>query len=118
MADIEQLDRALKWIDENPNLHDQRIWFEQAECGTACCLAGTVAMLNGWQPVFGTEGVDQRVTGVVTDGTLYRPVQEVAQELLRIDRYDANHLFCSGNTVERLKRLRDWLSEESDFADE
>lgn len=112
MANIEELDRALKWIEENPEQHDQSVFAQRTSCGTAMCLAGVVAMLNGWTPIFRSDGYEAEQTEMAEDGNGERgSIPMVAMCLLDLGNDEADRLFASTHDLDDLKRLRDELAE-------
>lgn len=52
MANMEEIWRAVKQIEEYPELHFQQDWLQPRGCGTAGCLAGWSCMINGWVPAW------------------------------------------------------------------
>lgn len=101
---------ALTYVTEHPGRLQQAWWLSrvtepQADgwCGTAACIAGTVALLHGWTPKFFFEHA--RITSVVTKGDEQRDVDNVATELLDLDENDTYKLFDAGNTLHDLWRL-------------
>lgn len=109
MADIEQLDRALKWIEANPELHDQDMWATRTPCSTTMCVAMVVAVLNGWQPRFNDNDVTAWVVDPESPGDP-RAVDEVARELLGIDAVQEHALFISARGFADLRRMRDLIA--------
>lgn len=67
------------------------------KCGTACCIAGKVALTDGWKPY----DADGGVTGMVKKKGVedYVDVETVAKRLLGLS--DA-HLFAGHNTIRDL----------------
>lgn len=113
MANIEELDRAIKWVEENPNQHDQSTWGQRTPCGTTLCLFGTIGMLNGWtlcredgKPISAYEHTSfvRNAEGEV------RQVFDVAQELLQISEVDAESLSAGENTLRDIKTMRNVLA--------
>src|SRR5690242_14729301 len=41
------LEREIERLRANPELYDQKIYARRGECGTACCIAGGIALDNG-----------------------------------------------------------------------
>jgi hypothetical protein len=78
--DFERLDAAITFAAQRPAEFEMRTWFNITDCGTTACLAGTVAIQAGWQPVFDPSAVFEFVE---RDGRT-RPVWRVADELLGI----------------------------------
>lgn len=49
MVNMLELEKVMTFIQDHPEKHDQRVWI--TECGTAACMAGWAAVLNGWEMV-------------------------------------------------------------------
>jgi hypothetical protein len=45
------LQKALDHIEAHPEEWDQESWGRQTACGTTACLAGHIALMDGWTPV-------------------------------------------------------------------
>lgn len=119
MINLERLDEAIGKIEANPGLHIQEHWFSRNDggCGTAACLAGTLCLLDGWEPHgwsdWGTAGM------AIKDGRI-REVDVVAMDILGCERsFDdtkdteetddesvAWMLFDFANTIHDIKRIR------------
>lgn len=125
-VDIARLDAALAHIEAHPKEWDQRFWIRRTECGTACCLAGTVALLAGWTPSGWNGGLDyltdteitSRVRRVKDGIEQERRVEDVAAELLGVDGDGRDSLFHFGNNLADLKRIRDELAAQGGGSDE
>jgi hypothetical protein len=112
---LAELDAAIKEIEAHPEGWNQRNWLTRTPCGTAACLAGTVALRNGWKPVnwfrAGTFAGGEITGDVEMDGVI-RSVEDVAASILGIDYDDMDELFATENTIEDIKRYRDALAAE------
>lgn len=116
---VEAFQSALDHITQRPETWNQAHWFSQLrgevesaapECGTAGCLAGTVALLNGGRPHTSLDWDDTVVvdwdvvaTAASADDGEGVPVSTFAEEILGLNdvRYTAN-LFGATNTLHRL----------------
>lgn len=121
MINLEKLDAAIAYIEANPTEWKQDTWFYRGDggCGTAACLAGTIAILDGWTPT------DWQVCGGGYDsaaaekGGTVRVVGAVAREILGIGPEHVNDdgdelgevLFAPYNTVDDIKQIRDEIAE-------
>jgi len=114
------LDAALAHIEANPEQHEQRWWFSRAQgCGTAMCLAGTIAWQAGWKPISPEDwstttddyGNPVKICALVAKDGVDRHVGTLARELLGLDGDDADNLFGAYNTLADLRRIRDELAE-------
>lgn len=126
MIKIDVLDAAIAEIEAHPERHDQRYWFyrEDGGCGTAACLAGTIALQAGWSPTAweerysGNDELSFATARAIKDGEV-RDVDDVAMDLLGCERspeypdgaitddeWDTEALFASVNTLEEIKRMR------------
>lgn len=74
-----------------PVLRDEQVW----SCGTAACVAGWTALLNGWRPI----GDDPEA--VFKDGVV-RDVRGLARELLWLDDYQADRLFDPDQSLDEV----------------
>lgn len=104
MINLERLDAAIAYIEAHPEEHKQEIWFQRGGCGTAACLAGVVALLDGWTPVWtGGEARD-----VEKDGDR-RYVGNVATDLLRLgdESDERDYLFFRAADIGDIKRFRE-----------
>ena len=90
------LRKALEYITEHPEEHDQSSWARRTPCGTTLCLAGTVAKLTGHD--FSWDVFPDLAFSTTTG----RLISEVAQDELRIDNVDAHLLFHGCDTVDEL----------------
>lgn len=73
------------------------------ECGSVCCVAGKVAMDDGWAPLPGNQ--------VVRDGVVRHPFH-VAKEALGLNERQATELFAASNTAEDVRRVAEWIAGE------
>lgn len=86
--------RAFEYIKAHPEEWDQGCWTVEAfqenneGCGTACCIAGRVALMSG-------KPFDQKAPGVPS-------VKELAQAELEITPREANWLFAQDRTFPNL----------------
>jgi uncharacterized Fe-S radical SAM superfamily protein PflX len=100
------IDDVMHHIDTHPEQHGQSYWF----CGTTACVAGHVALLSGWRPVFKAPCElafcdCQTFTSQVEKDGERRRVSDLAQDLLQIDADTADRLFYGGNTVDDLHQV-------------
>ncbi len=87
-----RLDEAIDFGLQNPDQFNMDAWIfekEAGSCGTVACLAGTVVMMNGWEPA-GRHGYigNRKSWSFVSKGPDYAPVGRVAAELLGLDPGD------------------------------
>jgi hypothetical protein len=112
---LAELDAAIADIEAHPERHNQRNWLTRTSCGTAACLAGTVALRHGWKPVnwfrAGTFAGGEITGDVEMDGVI-RSVEDVAASILGIGYDDMDELFGSDNTIEDIKRYRGSMAAE------
>jgi len=112
MVNIEVLDKALDWIEKNPDQHRQSVWFQRTDCGTGMCLAGVVATQHGWTPDWSAgrlSGYGEE-TSLVMKGDDYGKVSSVARGLLGLELEDSELLFDAENSLDDLKAMRDDLA--------
>jgi hypothetical protein len=119
---LAKLDEAIAWAETHPEQHDQSRWFVRTDCGTAACLAGTMAILGGWKPVDWYRWDDgSESTVMVSKGDRKFLVDMVALSLIdpavepdgagAVD-HPALQLFGAQNTLDDIKRIRDELAGE------
>ena len=110
MVNTELLERTMQHIEDNPKLHNQRVWAEETGCGTAACLAGRACALSGielqpgWVQIW-TGFMHANVQGAALIGGKLVSAGETAMELLGISAEDAILLFSPGNTIPQLKLM-------------
>jgi hypothetical protein len=120
MPNTERLLSLLAWAEGEheksergePSEWDQGSWITRQRsvpCGTACCIAGKVALDDGLEPRISGRSWEavhdfDSTSTVLLDGERLS-VPEYAQVALGLDRYQANELFAGGNTIEDLRRI-------------
>lgn len=50
MINLKPLDDAITYAAAHPAEFYMQAWFQQTDCGTTACLAGTIAVQAGWTP--------------------------------------------------------------------
>lgn len=92
-VNVELLEQVMQHITDHPEQHNQNFWVD--ECGTAGCFAGWAALLSGWRvgPAWNFNG-----PMISPDTLVEKDVCGVARDLLNLDAYDAQTLFCATNT--------------------
>lgn len=109
-VNLDKLDEALAYIEAHPGEHDQHAWFTRRArgwCGTTRCVAGTVAWLGGWEPVWdGASAEDVR-----GPGGQVRYVGAVAQEILGASDDQVSALFYVADDLDELRDFRDQIAE-------
>lgn len=99
------------WMVSTAGLYDysEKVYeaFRQgAACGTACCIAGKVALDDGWHPAM-TRGLG---------GFAYRDgeradVFDIGRDLLGLTNEQANWLFAGGNTIYNLYSIANQITD-------
>lgn len=116
MPDIERLHRLLDWAaaeDEKalqglPSEWDQRIFVAKYDCGTACCIAGKVALEDGGQPIWAKSLHGGLVYSSMLDFPGRRtmvPADEYAEAALGLTATQADALFAPENDIDDLRRI-------------
>lgn len=114
MINLEPLDDAIGFIEANPRLHKQATWLALEDCGTVGCLAGWIAMRNGWQPV----GRTGSSTSTVHNGRRMEWVPEAASKILagpdpsEQDMDLIDDMFDGDQTLEGIKKIRDRIADD------
>lgn len=105
---IDLLRRALVHITEHPDEWDQGMWLPEGvgpKCGTACCIAGHIALMTGWSPIpIDPDSAWFRTLVVERDGA-EGDVDEVAAEAIGVSDPDVDQLFRPSNTLDELWRI-------------
>lgn len=89
-VDIARLRQVLEHITANPETHDQNWWAVRTDCGTVACIAGHTVLLAGLPIDFDTEDEFGNVGNKLLDR---RRIEDVAADLLGLDRQQRFHLF-------------------------
>ena len=90
MRNVELFDKIAKAIEDEPDRYDQAVYGGGGSCGTAHCVAGWAAALEGCTPK-----MDTWCTVVLPDGTVDK-IDSFAQKRLGLDEMDAEALFAAG----------------------
>lgn len=107
-VDVPLLRKALDHITAHPEEWRQSWWVSKTDCGTACCLAGHVALMTGheinWQSDVWrfARGEDVSTASTVEDG---RHIALVAQEELGLNDSQQETLFHAQNSLSELWHL-------------
>jgi hypothetical protein len=111
-VNLEKLDAAIAHIEAHPEEHDQNWWFRKRDCGTTACLAGTLALLDGWEPVWPKRwtGWDYTSAEYVKKGGRRRRVPLVAREIIEATEWEAESLFGIAADLDDIKRYRDKIA--------
>lgn len=111
---IPLLRKVVEWVEEQEALSTgkrqwkQMIWFERNNwCGTRCCVAGKVALLEGWEPVW----EENETARVEKDGEV-QGVALVARDLLGLNSFQADRLFAARNTAADVRYYAEQLAGE------
>lgn len=119
------LRKMVEWAEEQEGLTfnaggqrvwDQALWFGQVTgrrgaqdwCRTTACIAGQVALIEGWTPVFDDDGYADTVE---LDGER-RLVAEVAARTLGLDAAQAIRLFRSTNDAATVRMVAEEIAGE------
>lgn len=65
-VDVDLFVKALDYIEENPDKHDQALWGSATFCGTSHCVAGWILELSGKVHKWEWSPVDYHYDGVAT----------------------------------------------------
>ena len=109
---VDELDRNVTYVEDNPEQHDQTVW----TCETGGCLAGHIALNNGYTLARYVEG--KVVNGMVRDSAgAMHDVATVAQKILGATDDQVHLLFAAGNSVETLRLLTKDLQNGEDITE-
>lgn len=104
------LRKVVEWVEaEEAKPEEQREWYQPSyfvrrshfDCETVCCVAGKIALDEGWVPRFGIG----HLTSVCEKDGVVTLASEVARNALGLDEYQSYNLFHGGNTASRVRRL-------------
>lgn len=117
-----ELDAIVAYIEAHPEEWDQSYWAAKTACGTAYCIAGFAVIGAGAKPLFrnGYESTDAIFCSFPGSSEEYL-ISELAQEVLRLDESQSDHLFESTKTLEDIKAMiENWRAGRTvyEFADE
>lgn len=120
---IDKLDAAIAYIEAHPEEHRQGYWFSRKDsgCATAACLAGTIAILDGWTPAqWETSDDGFQDTATAERAGYLQDVVAVAMDVLCAERSDwadggthdecwTERLFAATNSLDDIKAIRDQI---------
>jgi hypothetical protein len=122
---LDKLDAAIAYIEANPEAHDQNTWLRRHAdgegnwCRTTACLAGTVAILDGWKPTFGPSlGATVQGGSLVEKGGVRDSVWAVAERVLDLTYDEGSALFLEASNLDDIKAIRDDCADQSGEAGE
>lgn len=98
MRNVPLLEATMQQIADHPELHNQRWFITQNECGTAGCYAGWAVMLSGFNK-FSLNGAE------VVIGGEHHNISAVAMDLLGLNIWEALTLFDARNTRAMLELM-------------
>ena len=117
MPNIEKLTTAVTYIKDHPEKHVQGSW----TCETGACLAGHVALQEGWSVTHTQwEQEDGSIHVGVMNGWMQKSgrskdARAIAIEALEIDENTAQMLFHGSNTAENLELMAKDLANGEDL---
>jgi hypothetical protein len=111
VANIEMFDFVLEKIEADPGSFAQNFWATRTECGTAFCIAGHAATLDGSKPLWDTGWTprDNVAISVLTPEGFEKLIGDHGREVLGLTELQAQFVFHPGNTLSQLCRMRDAL---------
>jgi len=108
MVNIELLQEVVDWAEAESFKPDGGEWNQgHYFCGTACCIAGKVVLMHGYEqtPLYSAWVVWREGCPLEADYQGDVSVPHLAQELLGLSETRANELFSGGNTLDDVKRI-------------
>ena len=129
MANVELLDKVMKFIEHNEHAWNQNSWARVVQngfsydemrdfiaedpqnplCGTQRCFAGHTVAFEGWLPLF--EPGDRTTYDCQNKAGDKADIGVKARELLGIDNYTADLLFAGANDLEDLRAQVEYIKE-------
>lgn len=109
-ANIPLIRKVWDWVQEQEELReqghksewDQGTWYMKTGCGTTCCIAGKVALMEPTLIDIGMEKITYRDD----DGSLIsEEIPEYATDALGLDQDVADDLFEAHTGIEDVKRI-------------
>lgn len=100
------LRKVVEWVEEQDRLpKSERVWNQIFWCGTTYCIAGKLALDDGWQ-------VLDSQSNTVHKGGLAAWPDDIAKNLLGLAIGDASQLFDPDNTAADIRRIAEELAGE------
>lgn len=128
---VPYLRKVVEWVEAEAKRTEDREWYQatwlvpgkeaatdfsqQVDfCDTACCVAGKVALLEGWTPETYHDNISEgsRFTSNVLKGGEKRHVGHVASDALGLTDSEADRLFMASNTVEDIRAIAEEIAGE------
>lgn len=126
---IPYLRKMVEWVESEAKRTEGREWYQEtwmspgqeAEadfnqqidfCDTACCVAGKVALLEGWRPQTYNGDPNSGFTGNVIKGGETRHASHVARDVLGLTEDQADDLFEACNTAEDIRAIAEEIAGE------
>lgn len=104
-VDVDLMRKTLEYITAHPKEWSQGGWVRRGpdwDCGTACCLAGTVAVnMLKYKPLWDDRN-DRHTATVLSPQGLERKVSDVARSALGLEWDMADSLFDANNNLRDL----------------
>lgn len=117
-VNVPLLRKVVEWVEEQEGLQGtEREWYQATWisrynwCGTQMCVAGKIAILEGWTPVF-TDSEHMATATVEKDG-IEENVETVALEALGVSReiyWDKFYLFDGDLTAAQVRKQAEGLA--------
>jgi hypothetical protein len=98
---IAALEQTMQYIKDHPEQHNQEVYFQQTECGTAACFAGWTCILAGHELIKDDVGLVWCLCR--NDEPIW--IVTVAQNILGLTRDEAAKLFYCDNSIETLELM-------------
>lgn len=100
---VPPLRKALEYVTDHPEEHNQLTWAQRRSCGTTGCLAYHIAVIAGHEARWGDFTWDnaQAAYHVTTGET----IKVVAAREIGLDLIQSDLLFAGSNSVDRLWEL-------------
>lgn len=126
---VPYLRKIVEWVETEAKRTEDREWYQatwmspgnEAQvdfsgqihfCDTACCVAGKVALLEGWRPQTYNGDNSSGFTGNVIKGDETMHTSAVAQNALGLTQDQADDLFEATNDAEDIRAIAEKIAGE------
>ncbi len=129
---VPYLRKLVEWVETEAKRTEAREWYQATWlapgnearidfgqeidfCDTACCVAGKVALLEGWKPeTYSNRDMSNNpgFTGNVIKGGVTKHASHVARDALGLTNDQSDRLFEAVNTAEDIRAIAEEIAGE------